>query len=1047
MNKANPTGLQSAWTALQKAKFQPEEAGVKALLADYPLKASAQVSVVEAAGKIVETSRAMKEERGTLDAFMQEFGLSNQEGVALMCLAEALLRIPDAETQDLLISEKMKGGNWKEHAGKSDDFLVNASVWGLMLTGGVVKLDKALVKNPVEWIGKTVSRLGEPVIRTAVMQAMKIMGRQFVFGRDMKEALKRRSERKQNERLFSFDMLGEGARTAEAASRYQRLYLDSITAVGEKTGEEGTAHQERSSISIKLSALHPRYEFTHRERVMAELFPRIKELALKARSYGIGLTIDAEEADRLELSLELLEALARDKDLQPWQGLGLAVQAYMKRAPYVIDWLAELAQETGRRFPVRLVKGAYWDSEIKHAQELGYPDYPVWTRKATTDVCYLATAKKMLDAPKAFYPQFASHNAHTIAAIAEMAGNTEFEFQRLHGMGDLLYRAVAKALGRDFRVRTYAPVGAHEDLLPYLVRRLLENGANSSFVNRFMDTRVLVADVTQDPAGLVSAFDHVRHAAIPLPRDIYGDRKNSAGIDLTSPLTSEAFLAELAQQSKTVYDGPSLIAGQAVKGKPIEVTSPQDPKKVVGRTREASEGDMKQAIEIASKAQPAWDALGGEKRAEIFERAADLIEERRVTFIDLMTREAGKNLPDGISEMREAADYCRYYALQARKKFAHPEVLKGPTGEQNSISLHGRGVFLCIAPWNFPLAIFLGQIVAALAAGNAVLSKPAGQTPLIAATAVRLLFEAGVPKEVLHLIIAGGSTVGKVLVADKRTAGVALTGSTWTAKVIHKTLAEKDGPVVPLIAETGGQNAMIVDSSALPEQVTDDVMTSAFSSAGQRCSALRVLFVQDSIADKVIAMLKGVLAERKVGDPAELSTDCGPVIDGAARKELEAHARRMMKEGKLVAKGVPPKGLKDGEFFVPHIFEIPDLSILEDEVFGPILHVIRYNPKNLPDVLSQIAGTEYGLTFGVHSRIESRWLELFAKTNIGNTYVNRNMIGAVVGVQPFGGQCLSGTGPKAGGPHYLLRFATEKTLTINTAAIGGNTDLFSMEEG
>ncbi|MCH8347564.1 MAG: bifunctional proline dehydrogenase/L-glutamate gamma-semialdehyde dehydrogenase PutA [Proteobacteria bacterium] len=1041
------TGLQKALEPLLDAKYRDEEQALGALMAGYPIAASEQPSVSKTAAEIVFASRAMKAERGTLDAFMQEFGLSNQEGVALMCLAEALLRIPDAATQDLLIAEKMKAGDWKRHAGKSENLLVNASVWGLMLTGGLVKLDKELVKNPIEWIGKTINRLGEPVIRTAVIQAMKIMGRQFVFGRTMDEALRQHAKLGTEDQLFSFDMLGEGARTEAAARRYQKLYLESITAVGEQTAEQGKTHLERSSVSIKLSALHPRYEAVKRARVMDELLARVEELCLKAKSYDIGLTIDAEEADRLDISLELLEALARDPGLKGWQGLGLAVQAYMKRAPYVIDWLIALGRETGRRFPVRLVKGAYWDTEIKHAQELGLDDYPVWTRKASTDLCYICTAKKMIGAPEAIYPQFATHNAHSIAAIAHMAGDAEFEYQRLHGMGALLYKAARKVLRQTLRIRTYAPIGAHEDLLPYLVRRLLENGANSSFVNRFMDARIPVPEIVQDPHSTVMNYKNKRHAHIPLPADLYGDRKNSRGIDLTSPLSAGKFLAALDKKKNDKYDGSSMIAGVPVKSKPVNVTAPQNPKMVVGITRAASKKDMLRALEIAKAAQPAWDALGGNARADIFDKMAGLIEDQRATFIDLTCREAGKTIADGLSEMREAADYCRYYALQAREKFAQPQILKGPTGESNQLSLHGRGVFLCIAPWNFPLAIFLGQVVAALAAGNAVLAKPAGQTPLVAAEAVRLLFKAGVPKEVLHLIIAPGSMVGKVLVADPRTAGVALTGSTWTAQAINKTLAAKEGPLVPLIAETGGQNAMIVDSSALPEQVTDDVMTSAFSSAGQRCSALRVLFLQDSIADKVIEMLKGALAERQVGDPAELATDIGPMIDNAAKAELEAHARRMIKEGKLIAKAKLPKDLGPGSYFAPHIFEISDLSILEDEVFGPILHVIRYAPRDLDKVLEQIGATGYGLTFGVHSRIEGRWLDLFAGARIGNTYVNRNMIGAVVGVQPFGGQGLSGTGPKAGGPHYLLRFATEKTLTINTAAIGGNTDLFSLEEG
>jgi len=1046
MNKA-AANLTKARQALQAGKLAPEVEAVEGLIKNYPLDEEARARVGKTATEIVVNSRSMKEERGTLDAFLQEFGLSNQEGVALMCLAEALLRIPDAATQDMLIAEKLKSGNWADHAGKSEDLLVNASVWGLMLTGGVIRLDSDSAKNPIQWIGKTINDLGEPVIRAAVMQAMKIMGRQFVFGRDMVEALKRKAKRPIEDRLFSFDMLGEGARTEAAAARYQALYLASIEAVGQDGKGQGTCHQERSSISIKLSALHPRYEQVKKARVLAELLPRVKELALQAKAHDIGLTIDAEESDRLEISLDILEALARDADLDGWQGLGLAVQAYMKRGPLVIDWLIALGRETGRRFPVRLVKGAYWDTEIKHAQELGFSDYPVWTRKASTDLCYLYTAQKILAAPEAIYPQFASHNAHTIAAIAAMAGDAEYEFQRLHGMGDLLYKAALKALGANPRVRTYAPVGAHEDLLPYLVRRLLENGANSSFVNRFMDKAVEIAEVVRDPLEIVTGFENKRHALIPLPVDLYGDRKNSAGIDLSSPTDCGALLDGLKKLEKTTYDGSSIIDGKPLKGKGAPVTMPLDAKKVIGHAVQAGEADMKRALESAAKAQPAWDAQGGNARADILERMADMIEEKRLTFIDLLNREGGKTLADSISEMREAADYCRFYAREAREKFGQPHVLRGPTGESNQISLHGRGVFLCIAPWNFPFAIFLGQVAAGLASGNAVLAKPAGQTPLVAAEAVRMLHQAGVPASVLHLIVGSGSVVGKVLVADPRTAGVAMTGSTWTAKVINKTLAEKDGPIAPLIAETGGQNAMIVDSSALPEQVTDDVMTSAFSSAGQRCSALRVLFLQDSIADKVIEMLKGALAERQLGDPRDPATDVGPVIDAASLKDLQTHAKRMEKEGKLIAKADLPKDYPDGHFFAPHIFEISDLSILEDEVFGPILHVIRFKQKEMEKVLKSIANTGYGLTFGVHSRIEGRWLELFRDTRIGNTYVNRNMIGAVVGVQPFGGQGLSGTGPKAGGPHYLLRFATEKTLTINTTAIGGNTDLFSLEEG
>ena len=1047
MTSKNNQDLDQMRAAFRAAKLLPEPQAVADLLAGYPLNSKAQTKVTGVARAIVEKSRSMKDERGTLDAFLQEFGLSNKEGVALMCLAEALLRIPDADTQDLLIAEKLKSGNWADHAGKSEDLLVNASVWGLMLTGGIVNLDRESAGNPIQWVGKMISNLGEPVIRAAVMQAMKIMGRQFVFGRTMDMALKRRAKQPKDAQLYSFDMLGEGARTEAAAKRYQALYLASIEAVGKDARGKGSNHQERSSISIKLSALHPRFEQVKRDRVMAELLPRVKALALRAKAYDIGLTIDAEEADRLDITLDILEALARDKDLGSWQGLGLAVQAYQKRAPYVIDWLIDLAKVTQRRFPVRLVKGAYWDTEIKHTQELGLEEYPVWTRKGSTDLCYLFTAEKILGAPEAIYPQFATHNAHTIAAIAELAGNKEFEFQRLHGMGDLLYTAALSVLGQTPRVRTYAPVGAHEDLLPYLVRRLLENGANSSFINRFMDTDVRVAEVIKDPFETVSNFTDKRHAMIPLPQDLYRDRKNSGGIDLSSPVVTAALLADLEKISKVSYDGSSIIDGTPLTGKSTDVTSPLDATKKVGFSVEANAKDMKAALKSAKAAQPDWDNLGGNTRADILDIMADLIEAERITLLSLLTREAGKTIMDGISEVREAADYCRYYAKEARKHFGAPQTLRGPTGESNQISLHGRGVFLCIAPWNFPLAIFLGQVAAGLAAGNAVLAKPAGLTPLVAAHAVRLLHQAGVPASVLHLIVGSGSTVGKVLVAHPDVAGVAMTGSTSTAKVINRTLAEKDGPIASLIAETGGQNAMIVDSSALPEQITDDVMISAFSSAGQRCSALRVLFLQDTIADKVIEMLKGALAELAVGDPGDLACDVGPMIDATSKGDLEAHAQRMQREGTLIARAEMPKGFKNGHFFAPHIFEIPDMSILEDEVFGPILHVIRYKSKNIEKVLTSISETGYGLTFGVHSRIEGRWLELFQKLNIGNTYVNRNMIGAVVGVQPFGGQGLSGTGPKAGGPHYLFRFATEKTLSINTTAIGGNTDLFSLEEG
>ena len=1032
---------------MRNATHMAENQAVADLLQQYPLDEDMRKIVSSSAGAIVATSRTMTDDHGTLDAFLQEFGLSNQEGVALMCLAEALLRIPDADTQDSLIAEKIKSGNWAEHRGQSDNTFVNASVWALMLTGGVINLDNGLRRNPKEWMSSMLARVGEPVIREATLQAMKIMGKQFVFGRSIKEALKRKNKQPAHSRLYSFDMLGEGARTQWDAERYQDLYMDSIHAVGKDGKGKDVPHTQRSSVSIKLSALHPRYEEVNKARVMAELLPRIKELALTAKSYDMGLTIDAEEAARLDISLALFEALARDKDLAGWQGLGLAVQAYQKRGLHVINWLIDLAQETNRRFPVRLVKGAYWDTEIKHTQMMGLDDYPVFTRKASTDLSYITTAKRMLDNAQAFYPQFATHNAHSIAAIAHMGKGVEYEFQRLHGMGDVLYASTRKLLGNEVIYRTYAPVGAHKDLLPYLVRRLLENGANSSFVNRFMDAEVPVEDIVQDPYDTVSAFKSKRHTGIPLPRNLYDDRLNSIGLDIMNPLENEHLIEELNGFSSQSYSGASIVSGADTGGDDTPVRSPSNTDHVVGQAREAQQTDMDTAIEAAHAFQPQWNKLGGMARADILDKAADLLEDNTVELISLMNREAGKTIADGVSEVREAADFCRFYAKEAREKFGAPTRLQGPTGETNELSLHGRGVFLTISPWNFPLAIFAGQVMAALAAGNTVLAKPAEQTPLIAHFAVKLFHQAGVPVEALHLLVGDGLRVGAPLVADERVEGVAFTGSTETAKAINRSLANRDGAIVPLIAETGGQNCMFVDSSALPEQVADDVMMSAFGSAGQRCSALRVLFIQDDVADHVIDMIKGALAERTLGAPDELSTDIGPIIDAEAKANLDQHVERMMKEATLIAKAECPKGLDNGHFFAPHIFEIPSLDLLTREVFGPILHIIRFKSDELDAALDSVRATGFGLTFGVHSRIEARWLNLFDRCATGNTYVNRNMIGAVVGVQPFGGQGLSGTGPKAGGPHYLTRFATERVLTINTAAIGGNTDLFRLQEG
>jgi RHH-type proline utilization regulon transcriptional repressor/proline dehydrogenase/delta 1-pyrroline-5-carboxylate dehydrogenase len=1042
-----PAQNRAASLAAMKAAYQADEnTVVQGLLDNFPFDTARRSSIAKKATAIVAQSRAMKEEQGSLDAFLAEFGLSNQEGVALMCLAEALLRVPDSETQDKLISEKILSGDWSSHKGQSDSLFVNTSTWALMLTGGVLDLDKSITKNPGQWVKSLVARTGEPVIRKAVNQAMKIMGKQFVFGRTIKEGLSRQSKQPPEHKMMSFDMLGEGARTMEAADRYFELYRDSIDAVGAATGDDGDSPHDKSSVSIKLSALHPRYEEANSARVMAEMLPRVKDLAMLAKSYDIQMTIDAEEADRLDISLRILETLAEDKDLTGWEGLGLAVQAYQKRAPFVIDWLVHLARDTGRKFAVRLVKGAYWDTEIKHAQELGVSDYPVYTRKQSTDVCYLYTAARMLEAQDAIYPQFATHNANSIAAIADMAQGKYYEFQRLHGMGELLYKATSKVVGKVIRTRTYAPVGLHEDLLPYLVRRLLENGANSSFVNRFMDADVPVEEVAGDPIPSLEKAPALRHTMIPTPAGIFGaERKNSEGCNLMNSTEFEPLVNALEERKSHSYEAASIVAGLDVGGEAEPVLNPSNVSQQVGTARPARAEDIATASERASHAQHAWNALGGNARADILRKVGDLIEEDRDIFTDMLVREAGKTLGDCIAEIREAVDFCRYYADLAEKQFADPIRLPGPTGEQNELYLSGRGTFLCVAPWNFPLAIFAGQVAAALAAGNCVLAKPAPQTPIVAWHATKLFHKAGVPADVLHLLLGGGE-IGAALVADERVGGVAFTGSTATAKLINKTLADRDGAIVPLIAETGGQNAMIVDSTALPEQVADDVIMSAFGSAGQRCSALRVLFVQDSVADKVIDMIKGALKERLIDDPSKLETDIGPIIDADARDRLAAHCMRLKNDAKLVAVAEMAAGTERGTYLAPHIFELDNLAQLDGEVFGPVLHVIRFKADEIEDMLKQIRDTGYGLTFGVHSRLEGRWKELFENTHIGNTYINRNMIGAVVGVQPFGGEGLSGTGPKAGGPHYLLRFAAERTLTINTAAVGGNAELFSMDE-
>jgi RHH-type proline utilization regulon transcriptional repressor/proline dehydrogenase/delta 1-pyrroline-5-carboxylate dehydrogenase len=1036
---ASPESLRRA---MRERGEWPEDRTVLSLLHALELTGGARHRAVARAMALVEGARSRRDERPFLDAFLQEFGLSNQEGIALMCIAEALLRIPDDATADRLIAEKLATGDWSSHAGKSESLFVNASTWGLMLTGGILELDPGIKVDTTGWLRKFTRRAGEPVVRLAVRRAMRIIGGEFVVGRTIEEALER-SAREADVGLCSFDMLGEGARTEADAQRYLASYEHAIDVIG--AAAAGGPAQQASSISIKLSALEPRYTLLQHDRVMQRLVPMATALARRAAALGIQLTIDAEEADRLDLSLDVIEALAKDPATRDWPGLGLAVQAYGKRAMDVIDWVAASARSLGRRMTVRLVKGAYWDSEIKRAQERGLSGYPVYTRKVTTDVSYLACVGRLFHHADVIYPQFATHNAHSIAAVLELAPpGADYEFQRLHGMGRLLYAEASRQVPEFPRVRVYAPVGEHKDLLAYLVRRLLENGANTSFVNRFMDEEVAVADIVRDPITEIERLESYAHPRLPLPAALYADRRNSRGIDLGNPTETSALRQELAERRTASAASGAIISGKVLAGSGHPVTNPADRRDQVGSSRDASAAEIAAAFAAGAEAQPAWDLAGGAARAACLDKAADLLDASRADFHELLVREAGKTIGDAIAEVREAVDFCRYYALRARADFAAPRRMDGPTGESNELSLHGRGVFACISPWNFPLAIFAGQVTAALAAGNSVVAKPAEPTPLVAARFVQLLHASGVPARALHLTPAPGRSFGEAAFAEAMLGGVAMTGSTATALTINRALAARSGAIVPLIAETGGMNAMIVDSTALPEQVADDVVTSAFMSAGQRCSALRLLFLQEEIAAPVLEMIAGAMDELVIGDPSDLKTDLGPVITAAAAEGLGRHVERMRREARIVKACPLGAAHVHGSFFAPHLIELDSAAQLTREEFGPILHVVRYRSSQIDGVLKQIRDSQYGLTLGVQTRLESFWREVFENTAIGNTYVNRNMIGAVVGVQPFGGTGLSGTGPKAGGPHYLSRFASERTLTVNTTATGGNAALLNL---
>jgi len=1022
-----------------------ETAAAARILAAAEIPADMQDRVAERARGLVTAVRRERLGKGGIDAFLHEYALSSPEGVALLCLAEALLRIPDAETVDRLIRDKIGEADWERHLGHSQSVFVNASTWALMLTGRLLRSDTA-EHDLRATLRHFVVRSGEPVVRQAVTAAMHILGRQFVMGRTIAEAVDRARGAEQAGYRHSYDMLGEAAHTAADAARYAAAYDGAIAAIGAST--RGRDAVEAPGISVKLSALHPRYEMAQRDRVLAEMSPVLLDLARHARRVGIGLTIDAEEADRLELSLDLVEMAALASELAGWDGLGLAVQAYQKRALPLIEWLADLAQRGRRRLMVRLVKGAYWDSEIKHTQERGLDGYPVYTRKAATDVSYLACARRLLAYGPVFYPQFATHNAHTVAAVLELAGaRRDYEFQRLHGMGEALYEEIVGPERMNRRCRVYAPVGSHEDLLPYLVRRLLENGANTSFVNRIIDEAQPIDEIIADPVARLARLPVKPHPKIPLPRDLYGPaRRNSRGLDLNHPPVLADLRGGLTAALRRPWTAAPIIGGVEQPGTAEPVLDPSDRRRQLGSVVAAEPAELDRALARAHRAASSWDRKPAGDRAAALERAADLFEGHMAELMALIIREGGRTIPAALAEVREAVDYLRYYALRGRADFAAPERLPGPTGERNEIALHGRGVFACISPWNFPLAIFTGQITAALAAGNAVIAKPAEQTPLVAAAAVRLLHRAGILGDVLHLLPGTGEAVGAPLVNDPRIAGIAFTGSTETARRINLDLARRPGPIVPLIAETGGQNAMIVDSSALAEQVVVDVLTSAFESAGQRCSSLRLLYLQADIADRLLIMLTGAMAELAIGDPALIATDVGPIIDAAARDALEQHAQRMMREGGLLYQCALPAGTENGTFFAPRAFEIDSAKRLPGEVFGPILHVVRWHADRLDQVLEEIAATGYGLTLGIHSRIDETVRYILARLPVGNTYVNRNMIGAVVGVQPFGGEGLSGTGPKAGGPRYLHRFATERTTSIDTTAAGGNASLLSLQE-
>ncbi|MEZ9513740.1 bifunctional proline dehydrogenase/L-glutamate gamma-semialdehyde dehydrogenase PutA [Vibrio splendidus] len=1021
----NEQSLADLWTLISPLYMVDETQWLEQLLPLATPSESEKQQITDKTTSLIEAIRADKTSIQMIDALLLEYSLDTQEGILLMCLAEALMRIPDSATADALIRDKLSVADWKSHLKNSDSVFVNASTWGLMLTGKVVGLSSK-EQSAGQAVNRLVNKLSEPVIRKAMHQAMKVMGHQFVLGRSIAEAQKNGKSMRDKGFTYSYDMLGEAALTTADANKYFKDYLMAIEAVGRDTYVSSKS-SPAPSVSIKLSALHPRYEVANEDRVLTELCDTLEQLLRRAVELDVAITIDAEEADRLELSLKLFEKLYRTDLVKGWGKFGLVIQAYSKRALPVLVWLNRLAKEQGDLIPLRLVKGAYWDSEIKWSQQAGFTDYPVYTRKEATDVAYLACARYLLSPSVRgnIFPQFASHNAHTVSAIAVMTEHKDFEFQRLHGMGDSLYNHAMEAYQQS--VRIYAPVGSHKDLLPYLVRRLLENGANSSFVHRLVDARCPVAELTQHPVDMLLAFDTLHNTKIPLPPAVFPERKNSYGVNID--IESEAHQFE--EQAKAflnnqwtagpVINGESLAESMIKADQNVEqVTAPYDRRINVGQVAFANLDHVSAAITGADAAFADWNATSVETKAAALDKLADLMEDNLAELVAICHQEAGKTIHDSVDEVREAVDFCRYYAKQADNLQGFE--LKGFDGQTRIASRQGRGVFVCISPWNFPLAIFLGQITAALVAGNTVVAKPAEQTSLIAARAVELMNEAGFPAGTIQLLPGRGAEIGSALTSHDAIAGVAFTGSTPTAQRINVSLATRNAKPVPFIAETGGQNAMIVDSTALPEQVVRDVIRSAFASAGQRCSALRVLYIQEDIADRVVGLIHGAMDELSVGIPHLHKTDVGPVIDQNAKQKLMAHLENMTNTQKKVAQLSLGTDCEHGDFVPPSAFEIDDISCLKEEQFGPVLHIVRFKASELAQVVDQINQTGFGLTMGIHSRNETtyRWIEKHVR--VGNCYINRDQVGAVVGVQPFGGQGLSGTGPKAGGPHYLYRF-------------------------